>query len=66
MHLADGADDTAEEEQPAAERLFAGLVRAAARDAAAHDQFLMTLETYGLSAEERLAFRSRFEGCRGR
>jgi len=45
-----------------AERLFSRLVRAAARDPAAHAQFLMTLETYDLSAEQRLAFLRLFEG----
>lgn len=48
----------------ATERLFSGLVRAAARDPAAHAQVLMTLETYGLSAEQRLAFLRLFEGAR--
>lgn len=47
-----------------AERLFSGLVRAAARDPAAHAQFLMTLETYSLSAEQRLAFLRLFDGPR--
>jgi hypothetical protein len=55
-------DEAAEQEQRAAERLFSRLVRAAARDAAARDQFLMTLETYGLSAGQRLAFVRLFEG----
>jgi thioredoxin-like negative regulator of GroEL len=57
-------DKAAEQEHRAAERLFSRLVRAAARDPAARAQFLNTLETYGFSAEQRLAFRRRFEGGR--